>query len=127
VPVQFLSDEWANELKTRLNASDAFRRGIGSTNARIQQVITSSDGERRYWMRTQDGTIDMGPGDVEQPDVTITQEYDTAAGMAKGDVNPVGAYMSGKLKVTGNLMLLMQLQPALGELPRVMQDMDVDY
>lgn len=127
MPVQFLSDEWADELTTRLNQSDAFRRGIGSTSARIQQVITSSDGERRYWMRTQDGAIDMGSGDVEQPDATITQDYDTAAALARGELNAVGAYMSGKLKIAGNLMLLMQLQGALAELPRVMQDMDVDY
>lgn len=127
MPVQFLSDEWANELKTRLNASDAFREGIGSTTARLQQVITSADGERRYWMRTQGGTIDMGQGDIEQPDATITQDYDTAAALARGGLNPVGAYMSGKLKIAGNLMLLMQLQGALAELPRVMQDMDVDY
>jgi putative sterol carrier protein len=127
VPVRFLSDEWASELKTRLNASEVFRKGVGATSARIQQVITSADGEQRYWMRTQDGTIDMGPGDVEQPDATITQDYDTAAALARGELNPVGAYMSGKLKIGGNLMVLMQLQGALAELPRVMQDMDVDY
>jgi hypothetical protein len=35
--------------------------------------------------------------------------------------------MSGRLRISGNLMLLMQLQGALGELPRAMQEMDVDY
>jgi putative sterol carrier protein len=127
VPVQFLSEEWASELKTRLNASDAFRKGIGSTSARIQQVITTLDGERRYWMITKDHAIDMGPGDVENPDATISQDYDTAAALARGELNAVGAYMSGKLRISGNLMLLMQLQGALGELPRAMQQMDVDY
>ena len=127
MPVRFLSDAWADELKARLNANETFRRGIGSTNARIQQIITSPDGERRYWMRTHEGTIDIGPGDVEQPDATITQDYDTAAALARGELNPMGAYMGGKLKITGNIMMLMGLQSALGELPRVMSDMDVDY
>jgi putative sterol carrier protein len=127
VPVTFLSEEWASELKTRLNDSDAFRNGLGSTAARIQQVITAPDGERRYWMRVEDGAIDMGPGDLEGPDATITQDYDTAAALARGELNAVAAYMSGRLRIAGNLMLLMQLQGALSELPRVMQDMDVDY
>jgi putative sterol carrier protein len=127
VPVQFLSEEWASELRRRLNDSDAFRKGLGGTSARIQQVIATPDGERRYWMRTDDGRIDMGPGDIENPDATISQDYDTAVGLARGEVNAVSAYMTGKIKISGNLMMLMGLQGALSELPRAMQEMDVDY
>jgi putative sterol carrier protein len=127
VPVQFLSDEWAAELTQRLNASDAFRKGVGSTNAKVQQIITTPDGEHRYWMRTEDGRIDMGPGDIPGPDATIAQDYDTAVALARGEANPISAYMTGKLKISGNLMMLMGLQGALAELPRVMQEMDVDY
>ncbi len=127
MPVQFLSEEWAAELRERLNHSEAFRKGLGATNATIQQVITSPEGERRYWMKTEDGRIDMGPGDAPSPDATITQDYDTAVALARSELNPVSAFMTGKLKVSGNLMLLMNLQGALSELPRVMQEMDVDY
>ncbi len=127
MPVQFLSEEWANELKQRLNESEAFRKGVGGTSAKIQQVIATPEGERRYWMRTEDGRIDMGPGDVQQPDATISQDYDTAVGLARGEVNAVSAYMTGKIRISGNLMMLMGLQGALAELPRVMQEMDVDY
>lgn len=127
MPVRFLSDEWASELETRLNASDAFRKGLGSTRATVQQVIATPEGERRYWIRTEDGRIEMGSGEAPAPDATITQDYDTAVALARGEVNPVSAYMTGKLKIAGNLMMLMGLQGALSELPRVMQDMDVDY
>jgi putative sterol carrier protein len=127
VPVQFLSEEWASELEERLNASEAFRKGVAGTSATIQQVITTQDGERRYWMKTEDGRIDMGPGNVEGADATISQDYDTAVGLARGEINAVSAYMTGKIKISGNLMMLMGLQGALAELPRVMQEMDVDY
>jgi putative sterol carrier protein len=127
VPVQFLSEEWATQLRERLNESEAFRKGLGGTTAKIQQVISTTDGERRYWMKTEGGRIDMGPGDVEAPDATIAQDYDTAVGLARGEVNAVSAYLTGKIKISGNLMLLMGLQGALAELPRVMQEMDVDY
>jgi hypothetical protein len=35
--------------------------------------------------------------------------------------------MTGKIRINGSMMLLMQLQGALTEFARVMQDMDVDY
>jgi putative sterol carrier protein len=127
VPVQFLTDEWAAELTRRLNGSESFSKGLGGTNAKVQQVISTPEGERRYWMQTEDGTIEMGSGDVPSPDATITQDYDTAVALARGELNPVSAYMTGKLKISGNLMMLMGLQSALAELPRVMAEMDVDY
>jgi putative sterol carrier protein len=125
--VQFLSDEWATELKDRLNASEAFRAGVGGTNAKVQQVITTPDGERRYWLKTENGLVDMGSGDIKGPDATITQDYDTAVSLARGELNALSAYMTGKIRISGNLMLLMGLQGALGEIAAAMQEMDVDY
>ena len=127
MPVQFLSDEWASELKRRLNESESFRRGIANTNATIQQVITTSEGERRYWLKTENGQVDMGQGDAPNADATIAQDYDTAVALARSELNAVTAFMTGKIRISGNLGLLMGLQGALSELPRVMQEMDVDY
>lgn len=127
MPVQFLSDEWSAELTERLNASETFRKGVGGTKATVQQIIATPEGERRYWLKTQDGRIEMGSGDVPGADATITQDYDTAVALARGELNAVSAYMTGRLRISGNLMLLMGLQGALAELPRAMQEMDVDY
>jgi putative sterol carrier protein len=127
MPVRFLSDKWVAEVKERLNASDAFRAGAANANATLQQVISAPEGERRYWIRVADSTIDMGSGEVDRPDATITQDYETATALARGELNPVAAFMSGKLRIDGSMMLLMQLQGALAELPRVMSEMDVEY
>jgi hypothetical protein len=35
--------------------------------------------------------------------------------------------MSGKLRVSGDLMKLMQLQGALAQMPAALKDLDVDY
>lgn len=127
MPVKFLSEEWTSEVKERLSASEAFRKSAGSASAKLQQVVTGPDGDRRYWIKLQGGEVDMGQGDIESPDCTITQDYDTAVAMAKSEINPVSAFMSGRLKVAGNMMLLMQLQGAISELAHVMDEMDVDY
>lgn len=127
MPVQFLSEEWSNELKQRLNADEEFRKSLGSKNAKLLQVISSADGEKRYWIQIADGAIDLGLGDLDGVDATITEDYETAVALTTGQLNPVSAFMSGKLKISGNMMLLMQLQGPLSGLPRVMQEMDVDY
>ena len=128
MPVQFLSDEWIEELKTRLNASESFRKSAGTAKATLQQVVSGGpEGERRYWIKIEDSQIDMGPGDAPNPDVTIAQDYETAGQMARSEINPVSAFMTGRLKINGSMMLLMQLQGAIGELPKAMDEMDVDY
>jgi putative sterol carrier protein len=127
VPVQFLSDEWTAELQQRLNADEAFRQASATAEATIQNVINTADGAKRYWMRFDAGTVEMGPGDAQAADATIEQDYDTAVALARSELNPVTAFMTGKIRINGSMMLLMQLQGALSELARVMQDIDVDY
>lgn len=127
MPVQFLSDEWTAELQQRLNADEAFRQASATAEATIQNVINTADGAKRYWMRFDAGTVEMGPGDAQAADATIEQDYDTAVALARSELNPVTAFMTGKIRINGSMMLLMQLQGALSELARVMQDIDVDY
>lgn len=127
MPIQFLSEEWTAELQKRLNADEGFATASAGAKATIQNVINSADGPKRYWMRFEGGTVEMGPGDAETSDATIEQDYDTAVALAKSELNPVTAFMTGKIRINGSMMLLMQLQGALSELAKVMQDIDVDY
>ena len=125
--MKFLSPEWAQAMKEALNADVAFRAGIRGATATLQQVVTTADGEARYWIRIAEGAVDMDLGNAEAPDVTVTQGYDVAVGMARREVSPVSAFMTGKLRVDGNLMLLLGLQEAFSRLPEVMATIDVEY
>jgi putative sterol carrier protein len=125
--VKFLSTEWADAVKARLNANDEFRQAASTQRATIQQVISSDDGDTHYWIEIADGQIDMGVGDAEGPDATITQSYETAVKLAKSELSVVTAFMTGKVKVAGNMGLLMGLQGALSQLPSAMQAVDTDY
>jgi putative sterol carrier protein len=127
MPVQFLSPEWTEELEKRLNASDAFRAAAASADVSIQNVINTPDGPKRYWMRFEGGTVELEAGDADKPDATIEQDYDTAVALARSELNPVSAFMTGKIRINGSMMLLMQLQGALSELAKEMQEIDVDY
>ena len=94
----------------------------------MQQVVTTPEGEKRYWFKLEGGKAELGAGDApDQVDATITQDYDTAVALSKNELTGTAAYMSGKLRVAGDLMKLMQLQGALGQMPAALKDLDVDY
>jgi putative sterol carrier protein len=127
MPVQFLSAEWTEELEKRLNASEAFKTASASADVTIQNVINTPDGPKRYWMRFESGSVKLEAGDAKKADATIEQDYATAVALAKSELNPVSAFMTGKIRINGSMMLLMQLQGALSELAKEMQEIDVDY
>jgi putative sterol carrier protein len=127
VAVKFLSDEWADALKTELNASEGFKSAAAGKTATIQQVIGGSEGEVHYWISLADGVIDMGIGDAAAADATITETYDTAVALAKSELSPVTAFMTGKVKIAGNMGMLLGLQNVLALLPGAMAAIDVEY
>lgn len=125
--VNFLSDEWAQALKAELNESEDFRQAAAGHKVTIQQIITGADGNTHYWITIGDGKIDLGVGDIDGEDATITQSYDSAAALARGELSPVTAFMTGKLKIAGNMGMILGLQGALAQLPPAMAKIDVEY
>ena len=126
--VEFLSEEWTKAVQEALNGNAAFKSAAAPLAAKIQQVVTTPDGEKRYWFKLEGGEAALGMGDLEGGvDATITQDYDTAVALSKNELTGTAAYMSGKLRVQGDLMKLMQLQGALNQMPAALADLDVDY
>lgn len=126
--IKFLSAEWAQELEERLNANPTFTQAIGSQSVKIQQVITgNAGGTSQYWLRLENGRVDLGVGELQGADTIITQDYDSAVALARSELNPVTAFMTGRIKIAGNMMVLMGLQNALAVLPGVMAEMDIEY
>ena len=127
--VKFLTEEWAQAVTDALNANEGFKRAAGSSTARLQQVVTGTpEGEKKYWFTLEGGQAQVGIGDVTgTPDATVTQDYDTAVKLSKNELTGMAAYMSGKLRISGDMMKMMQLQGVLGQLPASLKDLDVEY
>lgn len=106
---KWLSKDWIEETR-RMAESQPERPGA---SARIQYVITGgADGEVRYfWVLENGKLLDSDLGDVAEPDITMTQTYDDAMKIQKGDLDPNAAFMQGRIKVAGNMAKLMSLMP----------------
>jgi putative sterol carrier protein len=125
--VRFLSEAWAEALGAELNRNEEFRTATAGRSVRIQQVITRADGDIHYWITIADGRIELGLGDIEGADATITQSEESAAALARGELSPVTAFMTGKLKIGGNMGAILGLQGALTQLPTAMVAIGTEF
>ena len=127
--VKFLSDEWAQEVTNALNASDDFQSAASGQQVKLQQVITDTPegGEAKYFFTLEDGKVQVGLGEITDAEATLTQSYETAVAITKQELNAQNAFMQGKLKISGNMMKLMQLQGVFTAMPKAVSDVEVEY
>lgn len=127
--VKFLSDEWAQEMTNALNSSDDFQSAASGQSVKLQQVVTDTpdDGEQKYFFTLEGGKVQIGLGEITDAEATLTQTYETAVAITKQELNAQNAFMQGKLKISGNMMKLMQLQGVFNAMPKAVTDVEVEY
>jgi len=114
VPHKFLSDEWMDEAK-KIREEFAGKGTPPAHAVRMNQIITDvpfGDGTINAYMDTSGGELDMELGHLENPDLTVTIDYETAKAIFV-DGNPqagMQAFMAGKIKVQGDMTKLMAMQ-----------------
>lgn len=74
----------------------------------------SGDGGGTWNAKIADGTFNVTEGGVDNPTATLSMDADDFASMSKGDLNPMMAFMSGKIKVDGDLNAVMKFQSLVG-------------
>src|ERR687892_2139712 len=112
-----------------LNSSEAFKKAATGQQARIQQVVTDSPdgGEVKYYFTLENGDAEVSLGELADAEATISQNYETAAAIDPTELNAQNAFMQGKLKISGNMMKLMQLQGVINSMPQAVSDVEREY
>jgi putative sterol carrier protein len=125
---KFLSEEWASQVTAALNSHQGFKNAIGDADLSIQFGTTEApDGDVDYYLQAGGGNATMAIGTLEGADVTVKQSYDTAKAISTGELNTQTAFMTGKLKVYGNLAKLMMHQNAIQQWSSAVSELDVEY
>jgi putative sterol carrier protein len=76
--------------------------------------FTFSDLQRDYTISiAEDGSATLLEHSVPKPDITVTTNSSTLAGIVDGTVNPIQAYITHRLRVMGNMSDLLILQKLL--------------
>jgi hypothetical protein len=116
----FLSSAWMDEARA-IREKYAAEAAKVTASIRMNQVITDvpesvgSGDTIRAFMDTSSGEVVMELGELEAPDLTLTVDYDTARKIFVEQDQAAGmqAFMSGKIKVQGDMMKMMAMQTSM--------------
>lgn len=115
---KFLSEAWLEQAKA-IRAEYEGKTAAPPSEMRANLIITEApddvaSGPIEAHMDTSGGDVEMDLGHLDDPDLTVTLDYETAkAILVEG--NPqvaMQAFMAGKIKVQGDMTKLMAMQSA---------------
>jgi putative sterol carrier protein len=90
--------------ETLSSRADASKTG-GMNNTYVFDI----EGAGTWTVAVRDGSVDVSEG-AEKGDVTISTSEENFLKIVRGEQNPTTAYMSGKLKIKGDMGAAMKLQ-----------------
>lgn len=127
--VQFLSQEYMEAATSALRDNADLAARLDGVSLALQFRVTAmpAGDELAYYLRIGDGRVEMAPGQLADADVRITNSYETAAGLAREEIKDQIAFLTGKLKVAGNMARLMTNLSVFMEIRRTLQRLNVEY
>jgi putative sterol carrier protein len=116
MPYPFLSDEWLDEAR-RIRTEYEGKSLPFPHAVRMNLIVTGApfgDKDIDAHMDTSNGELVLDEGHLENPDLKVTVDYDTAkAILIEGNPQAgLQAFMQGRIKVEGDMAKLMALQTA---------------
>ena len=94
-------NEFVDSLPTQVDAS----KTAGMNNSYVFDI----EGAGQWTVRVQDGAVSVEEG-AGEADCTITASEETFEKIVAGEQNATTAYMTGKLKIKGDMGAAMKLQ-----------------
>ena len=101
------ADGWSAPVRAELHGL----AGPPSLEGTVRVDVTGgADGDWTAHARFGGGRLaDLGPGAGEGPDVTVTLTFEDARAVLVGDLDPSVAFMQGRMKVAGDMGLVLDL------------------
>ncbi len=78
------------------------------------QFNLSGEGGGGFYVSIADGVATIEEGTIDSPKCTVSVSLDNFTKITEGKLNPTAAFMSGQLKVSGDMSLAMKLQSIIG-------------
>jgi len=93
---------------------DNFDAGAAGDMNAIIQFDLSGDGGGVWAVSVADGQCSVTEGGDPSPTLTIGMEANDFMALTRGELNPMNAFMGGKIKLQGDMGLAMKFQGLFG-------------
>jgi putative sterol carrier protein len=76
-------------------------------------IVLKVPGITSAYLKVTGGKLEVGEGELENPDLTIEMTEEVARGIASQEVDMASAYMAGDIKLEGDISIGMKLRPLM--------------
>jgi putative sterol carrier protein len=91
-----------------------FNPGAAAGLNKILQFNISGEQAGQWALKVANQTCELIPGGVEKPDLTLSLADKDWIAIVEGKLNPMTAYMTGKLKANGDIALATRIASIFG-------------
>jgi putative sterol carrier protein len=117
---RYLTPEWLDAAQRAVEADDTLAKATTDVRISVQQVVTGGpDGDTAYQVVIDDGTVRVVKGEAADATVTFVQDWQTASAIGRGELSAQGAFMSGRIRVRGDLPKLVECADVFSEVDDV--------
>jgi hypothetical protein len=118
--IRYLSLEWINAL-TEAVAADAELAELASNHdlGLTQVVEDGPEGTVTYHLQLDSSGARFGAGPAEPEHLRLMEPWETAVGVATGELNAEQVFLSGSIRLIGDPSLILGLHPVLAALDHV--------
>ncbi len=103
--------KYANVQEIFANMCSVFQAAKAQGDKALIQFDLSGDSGGKYWVKVENGMCESGSGAAPStPDMTLVTTADDWLKVTNGELNPMTAFMQGKIKVQGNMGFALKLQ-----------------
>ena len=108
----FLSPEWLEQLTALAGGDD-----VGVAPTVVQQVVTGGpEGDVAFVLEVDRGRVRVRPGTDPRATVTLVESWETAVRLHRGQVTAREAFMSGLIRVRGDVRTVVDAAAGLASL-----------
>ena len=112
-----------DELDRAAQASDLVRAAAPDLVFVVEHEVTGlPEGTVRYHITFDRGSARLRSGGAPDADACFTEDVETAVAVSSGAINAQSAFMSGRLRVRGDMDKLIVAQPAIEALDVALEE-----
>jgi len=113
---RYLSPAWFEAAQRAVDANVSLPASAG-IDIVVQHVVTDTeDGDVTYHVRVAGDGVSVHRGQAPDPTVVFSEDYGTAAAISRGELSAQSAFITGRIKVRGDLPRLVEQASAFTDI-----------